>query len=261
MHWELLEIEETLEVLLANYEAIKEPLRDVLLHEVVQITERCDLEYQFDDKVRNDLLHALHNDNHHIQLSAAKGLVQFKDAAVTRALLLSLGISEEMDCVVIAQMSTRPRVFQIAVECLEGGIVRGKIQIVMMLGKLAIEFVRSFKGFRGYRIDDSELERAFDVTAESWREANQEDWEIIADTLFRLDCDRAAVFLQSAMVELDPWSRVHMIDQLVTMPTHRALECIARFADDENEMVREAALSALQAAGYSSGSDYTNQWK
>jgi len=33
----------------------------------------------------------------HIQLSAAKGLVQFKDQDVTRALLLSLGISEEMD--------------------------------------------------------------------------------------------------------------------------------------------------------------------
>jgi HEAT repeat protein len=242
--------EETLEILLANYETIKGPLRDILLHEVVQITERCNLEYQFDDLVRNDLMHALHNDNHHIQLSAAKGLVQFKDAAVTRSLLLSLGISEEMDFVVIAQMSVRPRVFQIAVECLEGGVSRGKIQIIMLLGKLAIEFVRSFKGFRGYRIDDSELERAFDVTAESWQEANQEDWEIIADTLFRLDCDRAATFLKRAIVELDPWSRVHMIDKLITMPTRRALECITQFIEDDNEMVQEAAVSALQAAGY-----------
>jgi HEAT repeat protein len=63
---------DTLEVLLANYEAIKDPLRDILLHEVVLIIERCNLEYQLDDKVRNDLLHALRNDNHQIQLSAAK---------------------------------------------------------------------------------------------------------------------------------------------------------------------------------------------
>ncbi len=240
---------DTLEVLLANYEAIKDPLRDILLHEVMLIIERCNLEYQLDDKMRNDLLHALHNDNHQIQLSAAKGLIQFKDPVVTKELLLSLGISEEMDCVIVAQMSVRPRVFQIAVECLEAGITRGKIQIMMLLGKLAGEFVRSYKGFRGYRIDDSELERAFDIASEAWYEANQEDWEIIADTLFRIDCDRAAVFLQRVMVDMDPWSRVHMIEQLVTMPTRRALECIARFVEDENEMVREAALMAFQAAG------------
>ncbi len=97
-----------------------------------------------------------------------KDLIQFNDPAVTKELLLCLGISEEMDFVIVAQMSARPRVFQIAVECLESGVARGKIQIIMLLGKLAGEFVRSFKGFRGYRIDDSELERAFKITSEAW---------------------------------------------------------------------------------------------
>ena len=242
---------DTLEVLMANYDAIKYPLRDVLLHEIVLIIERCNLEYQLDEKMRLDLLHALHNDNYQIQLSAAKGLVQYKDPAVTKELLIALGISEEMDFVIVAQMSVRPRVFQIAVECLESGVSRGKIQIVMLLGKLAGEFARSFKGFRGYRIDDSDLERAFKVSSETWYTANQEDWEIIADTLFRIDCDSAAVFLQKVMIDMDPWSRVHMIEQLVAMPTRRALECIARFADDDNEMVREAALMAFQTSGVS----------
>jgi HEAT repeat protein len=40
-----------------------------------------------------------------------------------------------------------------------------------------------------------------------------------------------------------------MIERLITMPTRRALECIARFVKDENEMVREAALMTFQAAG------------
>jgi len=242
---------DTLEVLLANYDAIKDPLRDVLLHEIILIIERCNLEYQLDDKMRNDFLHALHNDNYHIQLSAAKGLVQFKDPIVTKELLLSLGISEEMDFVIVAQMSIRPRVFQIAVECLESEATRGKIQIIMLIGKLAGEFSRSFKGFRGYRIDNNELERAFKITSEAWHTANQEDWEIIADTLFRIDCDSAAEFLQNVMVDMDPWSRARMIEQLVAMPTRRALECIARFVDDENDVVREAALMAFQTAGVS----------
>jgi HEAT repeat protein len=241
----------TLEILLSNYENIKEHLRDVLLHEMVYIIERCNIEFQFEDKVQDDLLHALRSDNQHIQLSAAKGLVQFQDQDVTRALLLSLGISEEMDFVVIAQMSARPLAFQIAVECLEGGTSRGKIQIIMLLGKLATEFIHSYKSFSAYPIDDTELKRTFDVTIEAWQDASQEDREIIADTLFRLDCDSAADFLNDALIELDPWSRVQIIDQLGTMPTRRVLECIARFINDENEMVQEAAISALRAAGLS----------
>jgi HEAT repeat protein len=239
----------TLKLLLAHYEEFKEHLRDVLLHEVMQIIERCNLEFQFENKVHDDLLQALRSDNQHIQLSAAKGLVQFKDRDVTRALLFSLGISEEMDFVVIAQMSARPMVFQIAVECLEEGVSRGKIQIIMLLGKLATEFIHSYNNYGPYPIDSTELKWTFAVTAEAWQDASQEDREIIADTLFRLDCDSAATFLTNALIELDPWSRVHIIDQLGTMPTRRALECIAHFVDDENEMVQETAISALRAAG------------
>jgi HEAT repeat protein len=243
----------TLEIIQTNYKNIKGSLRNMLLHAMVQVIERCNLEYQFDHKVRNDLLQALHSDSQNIQLSAAKGLVQFKDPQVTRDLLFSLGISEEMDFVIIAQMSERPQVFQIAVECLEGGLIRGKIQIIMLLGKLAIEFIHSFKYYDNYPIGSGELNRAFAATAEFWREANQEDWEIIADTLFGFDSDRALEFLSSVIIELDPWSRVHVIERLAAMPTQRALDCIARFCNDENETVREAALSTLREAGYSKG--------
>jgi HEAT repeat protein len=241
--------EGTLEILLANYENIKEHLRDVLLHVVIQIIERYNLDFQFEDKVRDDLLHALRSDNQHIQLSAAKGLVQFKDREVTQALLLSLGISEEMDFVVIAQMSARPLVFQIAIECLERGVSRGKIQMIMLLGKLATEFIHSYKNYSTYPINDAELKRIFAVTIEAWQDVSEEDREIIADTLFRLDCDYAVTFLNDALIEMDPWSRAHIIDQLGTMPTRRALDCIARFVNDENEMVQEAAITALRAAG------------
>jgi hypothetical protein len=155
-----------------------------------------------------------------------------------------------MDFVVIAQMSARPNAFQIAVECLEQGITRGKIQMIMLLGKLATEFIHSYRSFNAYPLDDTELNRTLKVTTDAWQEASEEDREIIADTLFRLDCDSAADFLNDALLELDPWSRVHIIDQLGTMPTRRVLECIARFVHDENEMVQEAAVAALQAAGY-----------
>jgi HEAT repeat protein len=240
---------DSLEILFANYDNLKEHLRDVLLHEMVQIIERCNLEFQFESKSQDDLLNALRSDNEQIILSAAKGLVQFNAQNVTRAILLSLGISEEMDFVVIAQMSARPQAFQITAECLQGGAQRGKIQMIMLLGKLATEFIHSYKSFYAYPINNSELEQTFAVVVEAWQDASQEDREIIADTLFRLDCDSAVNFLYTALIELDPWSRVHIIDQLGTMPTRRAFDCIACFVDDENQMVQEAARSALLAAG------------
>jgi HEAT repeat protein len=240
---------ESLDLLLENYENLKDHLRDVLLHEIVQILERCNMEFQFEDKSQVDLLHALCSDSEHVKLSAAKGLIQFKDQDVTRAILLSLGISEEMDFVVIAQMSARPRAFQITVECLQGGVQRGKIQMIMLLGKLATELIHSYKNIYAYSINNTELEQSFAVVREAWQDASQEDREIIADTLFRIDCDSADNFLYSALLELDTWSRVHIIDQLGTMPTRRAFDCIARFVDDENELVQEAARSALRAAG------------
>jgi HEAT repeat protein len=241
--------EKTLGILRANYDHLTGHLRDVLLYEMVHIIERCNIEFQFEDKVKDDLLHALGSDDQSIQLSAAKGLMQFKDQEVTRALLLSLGVSEEMDFVVIAQMSARPKAFHLAVECLENGVSRGKVQMIMLLGKLATGFIHSYKIFTEYPIDEPLLKRTFAVTREAWQDASEEDREIVADTLFRLDCDSAADFLNDVLVELDPWSRVHIIDQLSTMPTRRVLECIARFVNDENEMVQEAAISALQAAG------------
>ena len=241
--------EKTLEILLAHYDHLKGHLRDVLLHEMVHIIERCNSEYQFAGHAKVDLLQALDSGHPHIQLSAAKGLIQFKDQDVTRALVFSLGISEEMDFVIIAQMSARPGAFQIAAECLDEHVSRGKIQIIMLLGKLATEFIHSYNNYDAYPIDESLLQRTFDASRDALQDASEEDREIVADTLFRLDCDRAAEFLNDALVELDPWSRVHIIDQLGTMPTRRVLECIARFIHDENEMVQEAALSALRAAG------------
>ena len=247
--------DETLKILLLNYKNVHEHLRDVLLHEVVQIIERFNLELQFESNVKDDLLHALRCDNQHIQLSAAKGLVQFNDRDVTRALLLSLGISEEMDFVVIAQMSNRHSVFQITLECLEEEASRGKIQMIMLLGKLATEFIHSYNKLKTYPIDDAELKRTFTVTTEAWQDTSQEDREIIADTLFRIDCDYAVNFLNTALSELDPWSRAQMIDQLGTIPTRSAIECISRFVSDDNEIVREAAISVLRAAGLPVGID------
>ena len=119
----------------------------------------------------------------------------------------------------------------------------------MLLGKLATEFVHSYNKLKTYPIDDTELKRTFVIAIETWQDVSQEDREIIADTLFRVDCDYAVNFLNNALSEMDPWSRAQMIDQLGTIPTRSAIECISRFVSDENEIVREAATSVLRAAG------------
>jgi len=241
--------ETTLKLLIENYDKTPETLHDVLLHEIIQIVEKNNIDFCFEEKFKKDLLKALHNDNINIKLSAAKGLIQFEDELITRELLFSLGISEDIDCLIIANMPTRRNVFHIAVECLKTTTRQSSIfQIILLLGKLASEFSRSIEKLHTQKIDNESLSKAFDAITSHWYDINQENWDIAVEALFRIDSDRAAQFLISIMNEIDPWPRSVLIGQLANIPVAQATYCINCFINDENDLVREAALMALKTA-------------
>ena len=73
------------------------------------------------------------------------------------------------------------------------------------------------------------------------------------ESLFRLDGDRAVEIMGQIITEPDPWLRVQIIELLSAVRDERALDVVSRLLDDENELVREAAVSALQAKGVALG--------
>jgi HEAT repeat protein len=68
--------------------------------------------------------------------------------------------------------------------------------------------------------------------------------------LFHLDGDRAVMFLDAIMNDPDPWLRIHVIEVIAAIADRRAPDFIARFLEDDDEMVREVAVSTLQSRGF-----------
>ncbi len=221
----------------------------ILIHAIVQITERSQGVLEFPESVRGDMLAALGDDNEGIRLSAAKGLVQFDDAAVTRALVLALGSSEEFDFFLISVLLGRREAFREAVEVLEEEHGRRVGQVVLLLGKLAYEFVKRFSEHQSYEVTNLLLSRAFDAVLTKWAEADHETRAIFVDTMFRLTGDRAVACISEIAADPDPWLRVHIIELLAEIRDRRAIDVVMTFLEDEDEMVREAAVSMLQARG------------
>ena len=244
---------EALHVLFLHLDEVRGKLRSVVLHAIVQIAERCHEEVRFPESSRLLLLDALRDDTEAIRLSGAKALAQFKDEESTCAMLDALGSSEELDFLLLSEMFGRDAAFERAVELLEQGGGRGKQQLILFLGKTVDDFVRASEGYSTPEVVSSVVARAFRIVSMEWHESDQETRSIIVESLFRLDGDRAVEIMGQIITEPDPWLRVQIIELLSAVRDERALDVVSRLLDDENELVREAAVSALQAKGVALG--------
>jgi HEAT repeat protein len=150
----------------------------------------------------------------------------------------------------ISALLERNEAFEVAVEILEQKGARGVPQIILLLGKLSYEYVRRFSEFERYPIAESLLYRAFDAALVEWSVADHETRAIIVDTMFRLTGDRAVECMSEIAAEPDPWLRVHIIELMGEIRDRRAIDVVVTFLEDEDEMVREAALSLLQSRGF-----------
>ncbi|MFH0990126.1 MAG: HEAT repeat domain-containing protein [bacterium] len=235
--------------LLEHARDVEGKLRNMLLHAAVQIIEQQETAFHFPAALRSGFLSALQDDDENIRISAVKGLSQFEEQDVTRALLSVLGISEELDFLLFSELLGRDDVFRMAVDALEEARIRCKKELILLIGKLAFEAIRRYKYFKSYQIDGSLVQRAFELIMNEWRLADQEVRSIILDTLFRLNGDQAVERMNQIVSDPDPWIRVHVIELLSDVKDQRAAIFIAQFLNDDDEMVREAAISNLQARG------------
>jgi HEAT repeat protein len=122
--------------------------------------------------------------------------------------------------------------------------------MVTLVGRFAVEAIPRVMRERAYLPDENLLACAFDAVRETWRTADEETRAAVVDALFRLDGDRAVEFLDEVLNDPDPWLRIHVIEVIAAIADKRAPELIARFAEDEDDLVRDVALTTLQSRGY-----------
>ena len=228
-------------------------LRNILLHSMVQIAERNSVALTGVEKLKGPLLEALKDDDAAIRRSAAKALLQVEGDDVTEALAGVLGGDEELDALVAGALEGRPGVFATLVRLLEEDHLRPGKEVVGLISRSAslVRYADLPKEFLD--AEANLLQRACRLLKNAWAETTQETRAAIVDALFRLDGDQAIEFLDAIMNDPDPWLRIHTIELLVPLDDLRIPQFISRFLQDDDEMVREVAISALESKGFTVG--------
>ena len=224
------------------------PMRSIALHALIQIAERNRIAVEFDASLRADLLTAFQENDISIKTSIAKGLVQFADKEVTKAFVQALGKSDELDFFLFLELANRAETFGVCVEVLESPDAKFEKEIILLLGKLASDYVRQFVEHVEYPVSAELLDRLFDAVAKQWTVVDQETREMIVEAVFRIDSDHAVAFLNRVTNNADPWIHIQIIDQLISIPSRNALEFVVQSLDNKDEQVREAAMLAMSAA-------------
>jgi HEAT repeat protein len=229
---------------------VKGRVRSVLLHAMVQIAKRVRMPLPVLTGMQEDFLRALRDDDVQVRISGAKWLIPLSGPEVTRTFIRALGSSPDLDAVLVPALMERHGVFAAATEELNDIPTARRRAVIALLGRLVMDCIQRVMRRSGERFDEQLIVRAFDSIASLWETSDEETRAAIVDALFRLDGDRAVEFLDQIMNDPDPWLRMHVIEVIAAIADRRAPDFIARFLQDDDEMVRELAMGTLQAKGF-----------
>jgi HEAT repeat protein len=238
------------EELISHVVQVKGKLRRILLHAIIRIGERCARTVNDADGIRADLIDAISDDNPAIKVSAAKGLANLEGDDVTAAMAREIAKHPEVDAILMPLLAYRPGVLRLVIEALGEEVLKPTKEVIVLFGKL-ISNVQFVSMPEELLVGDGALfETAVRVLEEAWGGADEETRAAIIDALFRLDGDKAIRILDVIRNDPDPWLRMRIIELLAPLDDRRIPEFIARFMQDEDEMVREVAASTLESRGY-----------
>jgi len=234
----------------AHYQAVPAGLRSAALHAIVRIAARTGAGYPRLADVRGTLLAMLAGADNAVAASAVAWLSTMDGEDVTAAMVRAYGASADLDALLAPVLRDRPEALGLMVRALEahaGPTARGKAALLSQLVLARIRFIMR----HGQSADDEGLiATAFDAVARAWDEGDQDTRSWLIDAMFRLDGDRAVQFLDAVLEQPDPWLRMHVIEVIAAIADSRAPVYIARFLNDEDEMVRELADNLLRAKGF-----------
>jgi HEAT repeat protein len=225
-------------------------VRSAVLLAITRISERHQRPLPSLPGLQQDFLAALKEDDTSVQISAVKWLAGSKDPAVTNALVKRLGLSADLDAVLVPDLAGRADTFRVCVDELPGLPLPQHKAAVALIGRLTMDVIRQVMTGGLGKFDEVLFTKAFDAVAAEWEGGDEETRAAIVDVLFHLDGDRAVTFLDAIMNDPDPWLRIHVIEVIAAIADRRAPDFIARFLEDDDEMVREVAVGTLQSRGF-----------
>ncbi len=153
---------------------VKGRVRSTLLHAMVQIAERVRTPLPVLDGMREDFLRALREDDVQVRISGAKWLAPFADQDVTRTFVRVLGMSPDLDAMLVPALIERQGVFAAATEELNTIPPGQRRAVITLLGRLVMEIIQRVMRHSGERFDEQLFVRAFDSIASLWETSDEE---------------------------------------------------------------------------------------
>ena len=237
-------------LLAGSFPSVPPGLRAAALHAIARIAARTGAGFPALPDARATLVGMLSSADGAVAASAATWLSTIEGEDVTAALVRAYGASADLDLLLAPALRERPESLGILVEALgadEGPASRGRAALLSQLVLSRIRFVMR----HGESAADGEfISAAFGAVARAWERGDQDTRSSLIDAMFRLDGDRAVQFLDAVLEQPDPWLRMHVIEMIAAIADSRAPVYIARFLNDEDEMVRELAGNLLRAKGF-----------
>ena len=237
--------EDALPILRKSLPSVKGSVRYVLVHAMVRILERYRHPFSELEELQGDLAHALEYDNIAVKMSAAMALADMDGVEVTMALAGVVGLSEELDDLVIPILLRRNETFGAIVELARRGRIVPVKEIITLIGRVSAGV--DYHSLSPQLLDEQldQLQRAFDFVTTAWKDGNEETRGAVIDTMFRLDGDRAFEYLSKVTEEPDPWLRIHVIELVASLENRGISDFIVRFLGDDDEIVRGVAAATL----------------
>jgi HEAT repeat protein len=242
--------EDALPVIRRSIFSVKGAIRHVLLHTMVRILERYKRPLKELEVFQTDFIEALRNDNDAIRLSAVKVLAGIEDSDVTAFMVKAVGMSEELDSVLMPILECRTDTFRELVRQAEAHEITPSKEIIVLFGRVSSSI--DYHSLSKESLDQTLglLQRAFKFVTGGWSEGSEDTRSAIIETMLRLDGDRAFEYLGKVADEPDPWLRIHVIELVAPLENGGIIEFLNRFLSDDDAMVREVAAATLESKGY-----------
>jgi HEAT repeat protein len=241
---------EAIGVLAGAFPALPRGLRGPALHAIVGVCARTGESLPAIPGVEPVLVRMLELDDLSLRASAAAWLRECAGPGSVEAMVRAFGAAPEIDAILVPSLLKLPGALPCLVGALESGAGTSARAKAALLSQLVLGRIKTIMRDGGSRDDERMTVSAFDAVASAWDGADQDTRSSIIDAMFRLDGDRAVQFLDVVLEQPDPWLRMHVIEVIAAIADSRAPVYIARFLNDEDEMVRDLAENLLRAKGF-----------
>jgi len=233
-----------------GFRGIPPAIQPAALHAIARIARRSGAQLPQITDAEKSLMLMLNREEIPFRLSAAAWLAEIGSPAAVSAMADAYGGAPEVDALLGPALLESPGGLGAIVGSLDsarGSALRARVALISQCALSRIGLI--MRG--GASGEDEDLVGwAFDAVARAWKGADQDARSAIVDAVFRLDGDRAVQFLDAVLEQPDPWLRMHVIEVIAAIADSRAPVYMARFLNDEDDMVRELAENLLRAKGF-----------